>query len=83
MDIRNLKGKNGYKKTCLKREDKPHFLLDCNLFKINNDKIRLFMAREVSNFKFMDIKPQALVARTTPLFLTMHKTKTGEKRCVL
>ena len=25
-------------KTCLKIEDEPHFLLDCNLFKINNDK---------------------------------------------
>ena len=28
---------------CLKIEDEPHVLLDCSLFKINNDKIRLFM----------------------------------------
>ena len=45
-------------KACLKIEDEPHFLLDCNLFKINNDKIRLFMERELSNFNFMDIKQQ-------------------------
>ena len=45
-------------KTCLKIEDEPHFLLDCNLFKINNDKIRLFMERDVPNFNFMDIKQQ-------------------------
>ena len=45
-------------KTCLKIEDEPHFLLDCNLFKINNDEIRLFMEREVPNFNFMDIKQQ-------------------------
>ena len=43
---------------CLKIEDEPHFLLDCNLFKINNDKIRLFMEKEVPNFNFMDIKQQ-------------------------
>ena len=46
-------------KACLKIEDKPHFLLDCNLFKINNDKIRLFMEKEVvPNFNFMDNKQQ-------------------------
>jgi hypothetical protein len=44
---------------CLKIENEPHFLLDCNLiFKINNDKIRLFMKREVPNFNIMDIKQQ-------------------------
>ena len=43
---------------CLKIEDEPHFLLDCNLFKINNDKIRLYMEREVPNFNFMDIQQQ-------------------------
>jgi hypothetical protein len=44
---------------CLKIEDEPHFLLDCNLiFKINNDKIRFFMEREVPNFNIMDIKQQ-------------------------
>ena len=42
----------------LKIEDEPHFLLDWNLFKINNAKIRLFMEREVPNFNFMDIKHQ-------------------------
>ena len=46
-------------KACLKIEDEPHFLLDCNLFKIDNDKIRLFMEKEVvPNFNFMDIKQQ-------------------------
>jgi hypothetical protein len=53
----DLREKNGY--SCLKTEDEPHFLLDCNLFKINNDKIRLFMEREVPNFNFMDIKQQS------------------------
>ena len=42
---KKLKREERLCKTCLKIENEPHFLLDCNLFKINNDKIRLFMER--------------------------------------
>jgi hypothetical protein len=56
---KKLKREGQLCKACLKIEDEPHFLLDCNLFKINNDKIRLFMEKEVvPNFNFMDIKQQ-------------------------
>ena len=68
---KKLKREERLYKTCLKIEDEPHFLLDCNLFKTkicivellykslfkkNNGKIRLFMEREVPNYNFMDIK---------------------------
>ena len=39
-------------------EDESHFFLDCSLFKINNDRIRLFMEREVTTFNIMNIKQQ-------------------------
>ena len=55
---KKLKREERICKACLKIEEESHFLLDCNLFKINNDKIRLFLEREVPNFNFMDIKQQ-------------------------
>jgi hypothetical protein len=45
---KKLKREEQLCKTFLKIEDEPHFLIDCNIFKINNDKIRLFMEKEVS-----------------------------------
>jgi hypothetical protein len=48
---KKLKREEWLCKACLKIEDEPHFLLDCNLFKINNDKIRLFMEKEVGKYK--------------------------------
>ena len=42
---KKLKREERLCKACFKTEDEPHFLLDCNLLKINNDTIRLFYGK--------------------------------------
>ena len=42
---KKLKREERLCKACFKTEVEPHFLLDCNLLKINNDTIRLFYGK--------------------------------------